>query len=178
MKIYTKSGDSGDTSLAGGKRVRKNDVRVELYGTLDELNAVLGFSAASLGSNCEDLKNEIIKIQSLLFRMGSILADPEQSGQSAADEKDIQHLEDRIDIHTETLDPLKNFILPGGCETAARLHVARTISRRMERRMTAADSLCGRNDAVYMNRLSDYLFTAARTANKRNSYPEIIWKKD
>ncbi|MDH5657415.1 MAG: cob(I)yrinic acid a,c-diamide adenosyltransferase [Spirochaetia bacterium] len=177
MKLYTKTGDKGQTSLAGGKRVMKDSKRVELYGTLDELNAALGFAASSLSDNCEDLKNSLQKIQSLLFEIGSVMADPGQKKLSAVQKSDTAFLEDKIDRYTESLETLTNFILPGGCESASRLHLARTVCRRLERRMVSCRKFTGKEDFIFINRLSDFLFCAARMTNHRNSIPDFVWKK-
>jgi len=177
MKIYTKTGDSGDTSLFGGKRVPKNDARVELYGTLDELNAFIGSSASFMQESLNDIKTDLQEIQSLLFEMGSMFSNPEKNKISAAKSGDILRIEKKIDAYTEELDPLKNFILPGGVPASSMLHAARTVCRRLERMMVAQSSITGDDDLIYINRLSDFLFCAARAANKRNSVPDVIWKK-
>ena len=177
MKIYTKTGDSGDTSLFGGSRVPKNDERVELYGTLDELNAFIGSSASFMEESLNDLKADLQEIQSLLFEMGSMFSNPEKNKISAAESSDISRIEKKIDTYTEELDPIKNFILPGGLPASSMLHAARTVCRRLQRMMVAQKNITGDKDLIYINRLSDFLFCAARVVNKRNSVQDIIWKK-
>ena len=179
MKIYTKTGDTGHTSLAKGGRVLKSDIRVEMYGTCDELNSNLGL-VLSFVDNDEFLKKEINLIQNLLFEIGSELAGfkKEDSSQSAISLKDVEHIEKSIDTLEEKLVPLKSFILPGGSKTASLLHVSRTICRRLERIMVLANS----NDTeiyyqtlIYINRLSDFLFVSARYANSISGINEPLW---
>ena len=179
MKIYTKTGDTGHTSLAKGGRVLKSDIKVEMYGTCDELNSNLGLVLSFL-ENDEFLKIEINLIQNLLFEIGSELAGykKEDSNQSAISLMDIEHIEKSIDTLEEKLVPLKSFILPGGSKTASLLHVSRTICRRLERIMVMANS----NDTdiysqtlIYINRLSDFLFVSARYANSISGINEPLW---
>jgi cob(I)alamin adenosyltransferase len=177
MKLYTGQGDSGMTSLFGGKKVPKSDIRVDLYGILDELNASLGFAVSNLETNCSDLKKDILDIQSLLFEIGTLLADPKKNKISATNKEDIADIEKKIDCYSEELEPLKNFILPGGTSSASALHVARTICRRFERSLVSRKEITGDNDLIYINRLSDFLFCSARITNKRNSVEDILWKK-
>jgi cob(I)alamin adenosyltransferase len=179
VRIYTKTGDSGQTSLFDSTRVSKADARVDAYGEVDELNAHLGSVCAS-GVDA-DLADEIEKIQKELFAVGARLADPrsriaERVTKAAIDEKDIARLERLIDALEKELPPLRRFILPGGSASGALLHQARTVCRRVERRVVALGS-----DAVepivivYLNRLSDLLFVMARAANHRAGMPEIEW---
>jgi cob(I)alamin adenosyltransferase len=178
MKIYTKTGDLGETGLFGGRRVPKHHLRIEAYGTVDETNAVLGLAA----SRCSDpeLSDAILRVQSELFSVGSDLATP-LDVQSAhivrVDESSVQRLENEIDAWEETLPALKNFILPGGNESAATLHVARTICRRAERAVTALAEQEAINPITqrYLNRLSDWLFVLARTVNHRAGSEETDW---
>jgi len=178
MKIYTKTGDLGETGLFGGHRVPKHHLRIEAYGTVDETNAVLGLAA----SRCSDpeLSDAILRVQSELFSVGSDLATP-LDVQSAhivrVDESSVQRLENEIDAWEETLPALKNFILPGGNESAATLHVARTICRRAERAVTALAEQEAINPITqrYLNRLSDWLFVLARTVNHRAGSEETDW---
>ena len=187
MKIYTKAGDSGKTRLIGGAEVQKSDWRIEAYGTLDELNSFLGLALAqNLPSPSSD---RVRKIQSELFNIGSQLA-CQNSVEFAKilqslpqiSNHDIARLENEIDEMTSDLTPLKNFILPGGALAASTLHVARTVCRRAERtvvRLMEAEPpgpLSRELNLVYLNRLSDYLFTLARWVNQKNSTPEILWK--
>ena len=185
MKIYTKTGDSGDTGLFGGTRVSKADPRVAAYGDVDELNACLGFARAALvTADDQELAGMLEQIQRDLFALGARLADPghkiaERVMKAAVTPADIARLEGWIDALESALPPLRRFILAGGSQAGAALHVARTICRRAERAMVAL--LAGDKDAfesdllIYVNRLSDLLFVMARRANQRAGTPEIEW---
>jgi cob(I)alamin adenosyltransferase len=172
MKIYTRTGDAGATSLFGGARVAKNDPRIEAYGTVDELNSFIGVARAAWSESPIDA--ELHLVQSDLFDIGAKLASP---GKPLADVKDsrIEALERGIDEMESELTPLKTFILPGGTPAAAHLHVARTVCRRAERLVVALheDGATLR----YLNRLSDYLFVAARFANARAGVADTPWVK-
>jgi cob(I)alamin adenosyltransferase len=178
MKIYTRTGDAGETSLFGGRRVSKADSRVDAYGEVDELNAWIGLvRAAGLD---HDLDEPLVRIQQDLFALGAQLADPgdtiaDRIAKTALGEDDIGRLEQLIDRLESELPPLRRFILAGGAPAGAALHVARTVCRRAERRMV---SLSPPPDAVlikYVNRLSDLLFVLARVVNRRQDAPEIEW---
>ncbi len=178
MKIYTKTGDLGDTGLFGGRRVPKHNLRIEAYGTVDETNAVLGLAA----TRCTDseLSEAIQRVQSELFSVGADLATPldvQSDYIVRVDEAIIQHLETEIDAWEETLPPLRQFILPGGSEAGAGLHFARTVCRRAERAVVALSQAEELNPTVlrYLNRLSDWLFILARIANQRSGIEETIW---
>jgi cob(I)alamin adenosyltransferase len=182
MKIYTRKGDSGDTSLFGGRRVTKDDVRVEAYGSVDELNSALGRAVASLPQAMEDWRDRLIGIQSDCFTLGAILATP-KSGAAKPEhipelpDARVEQLEDWIDELDEELEPLKAFVLPGGSEAAAALHLARSVCRRAERN---AVTLSGSDEVEpivlkYLNRLSDFLFTLARAANARQGIEDVEW---
>ena len=191
-RIYTRTGDQGETALIGGARAPKSDVRVDLYGTADELNAQLGLVSALLDRpDHEDpaqaaaatrLMGEIAGIQSRLFDLGALLADPDRctalarSGEAVADLAP-DDLEQSIDAMDADLQPLRTFILPGGTPPAATLHVARTVCRRLERRaVEASATIAVPADAVrWLNRLSDWLFTAARWAQHTAGRPDIPW---
>lgn len=180
MKIYTKTGDEGKTSLFGGKRVEKNHTRLEAYGTIDELNSVLGVSLAF----CKDelTKKIIYEVQNSLFRVGSELATPPEVKSKAIvaiSKEEIRNIEKVIDEIELKLNPLKNFILPGGSKSASFLHLARTVCRRAERKIIVLDLEESINPdiIVYINRLSDLLFVLARFANHISSTPEIEWKQ-
>jgi len=186
VKIYTKTGDSGDTGLYGGVRVSKADPRVATYGDVDELNAWLGFARASLGHGGEaaELAGMLEQIQRDLFAVGSRLADPSRKiasrvAKAAVGASEIERLEGWIDALEASLPPLRRFILAGGSPGGAALHVARTTCRRAERAMVAlraADEGAFEADLlVYVNRLSDLLFVMARAANQRAGTPEIEW---
>lgn len=179
MKIYTKTGDKGDTSLFGGQRVPKDALRIEAYGTVDELNSVLGIVRADNKEN--EIDSIIDRIQNDLFVLGADLATPRsQSSKSIKriDAKDSRHLEKTIDQLEEQLKPLKTFILPGGSLVAARLHFARTVCRRAERsavRLSRNEDI-GEGTTIYLNRLSDLLFVLARYANHAAGVSETKWK--
>ena len=181
MKIYTRTGDAGETGLFGGPRVRKDDLRIDAYGTVDELNAFLGLA------RCEPLPAEIAatieRVQHELFAVGAELAtpDPKQHGLAIVGEPHIAALEREIDALDAHLPPLKQFILPGGNRGAALLHVARAVCRRAERQVVALAGTAGANVSPtivkYLNRLSDYLFVAARAANCLAGIAETPWNK-
>ena len=178
MKIYTKGGDSGETGLFGGQRVPKDHLRIRSYGTLDELNAALGCAALYILPQSE-LKTPLFRIQNELFQAGAELATPrgKDPGIALIQEADIDRLESEIDLFESRLQPLRSFILPGGSPAAAHLHLARTISRRAEREtviLHRAEPL--RTEILrYLNRLSDYLFVAARLANHEASIGDVPW---
>lgn len=177
MKIYTKTGDEGETGLFGGGRVPKDDPRVRAYGDVDELNATIGF-AASLDP--DDLAADLLQsIQRALFTIGAELATPDPAKQRRAPigAADVGALEDAIDRHEATLTPLKNFILPGGTPKAAAFHVARTVCRRAERAVVglARDQKINATIVHYLNRLSDLLFVLARAVNAQAGRPDVTW---
>jgi cob(I)alamin adenosyltransferase len=178
MKIYTKTGDAGETGLYGGARVPKDDPRVEAYGTVDELNAALGVAASEAP---DELRTILNGLQTDLLVMGAELAClPEKTdklGLALLDLNDAARLERIIDQVEETLAPLTNFILPGGTVTAARLHQARTICRRAERAVLASRrSTAVRSEiVVVLNRMSDLLFVLARRANAIDGIADIPW---
>jgi cob(I)alamin adenosyltransferase len=179
MKIYTKTGDEGTTALYGGERVAKDALRVQAYGSVDEANAAIGMVRSHL-DNLE-LDEALEKIQNTLFDVGADLATPNDSKYqhniTAIDELDAQQLEKLIDKYEEALQPLKNFILPGGHPAAAALHLARTVTRRAERDITTLAAKEGVNPkvSVYLNRLSDLLFVFARVVNMNNGVSEVRW---
>jgi len=179
MKIYTKTGDNGETSLYGGKRVPKHSHRIEAYGTVDELNAQLGVVRALQPP--QEIDAVLNSIQNQLFVLGADLATPadaQTKNIQRINRNDIQSLEQSIDHFDGQLEPLQSFILPGGSQAGAQLHVARTVCRRAERRVNllsqdeAIDSL----PLIYLNRLADLLFVLARYTNKLEKKPEKIWK--
>jgi len=183
MKIYTRTGDGGETRLSGGGRVPKGHVRVEAYGTVDELNAVLGMCVAAMGD--EKIAAQLELIQQDLFNLGASLATPgSESGEARASipappEKRIQEMERWIDTATEECPDLRAFILPGGTEAAAILHLARTVCRRAERTVERLSRGEGIEAVVlqYLNRLSDLLFALARQVNHRAGVPDVLWDK-
>jgi cob(I)alamin adenosyltransferase len=180
MKIYTRSGDDGSTGLYGGSRVSKSDPRIDCYGTVDELNAAVGLAAVVAAPS---LRGALQQVQSELFVIGSDLATPagvpRPTGLPALPPASIERLEAEIDIAEASLQPLRNFILPGGCEAAARLHLARTICRRAERLLVslAAEQPVDATLLKYLNRLSDWLFVQARWSNHAAGVEDIPWSR-
>jgi cob(I)alamin adenosyltransferase len=178
MKIYTKTGDKGETSLIGGTRVPKFHIRIEAYGTIDELNSYIGLiSCQPIDAHHQQLLKEI---QDRLFTIGSSLAaDPERSKMKIPDllTTDITLLEEEMDRMNEVLPELKHFILPGGNTTVSYCHLARCVCRRAERLTVelAAQSFVDVNITIYLNRLSDYLFVLARKLNADAKTVENIW---
>lgn len=178
MKIYTKTGDDGTTSLFSGGRVAKHHLRVDSYGTVDELNSYLGLArSAEISTHAN---NQLEDIQNHLFRLGADLATPMKAKAEwlvRITVEEIKWLEDAIDSLSQNLPELKNFVLPGGVPVAAHLHVARTICRRAERLVVALQDHEEINEKslIYLNRLSDYLFTLARYENAQNNEPETKW---
>jgi len=179
VKIYTRTGDDGDTGLFDGTRVLKSDPRVAAYGDVDELNAWLGFVRAS--TDDQDLITMLDRIQRDLFGLGARLADPSRRiagrvTKAAVTAEDVARLEQWIDTLESELPPLRNFILAGGSATGAALHVARTVCRRAERSIVALGAEAIEPELlIYANRLSDLLFVMARAANRRSGQPEQEW---
>ncbi len=186
MKIYTRTGDRGETALFGGQRVRKDNVRVDAYGDVDELNSVLGLAGLYVEQAGDaELARHLRDIQADLFTMGANLATPapEDGGRPNAhvpvlNPARVAEMERWIDAADAELEPLKNFVLPGGTESAAMLHLARTVCRRAERRVVTLsyEAHIGQDVIVYLNRLSDLLFTLARLANRRAGTPDVPWE--
>lgn len=180
MKIYTKKGDKGETSLLGGSKVKKDNIRLESYGTVDELNAFIGHIHDQEIS--ENHKTILLKIQNQLFNLGSILSFDGKKSQINLPEitkRNIQMLETEIDKMEEKLAPLKDFILPSGHAISSLCHIARTVCRRAERRVVElqAKEKISSNCLEYLNRLSDYLFVLAREILKEKKCSEITWIK-
>jgi cob(I)alamin adenosyltransferase len=179
VKIYTKTGDRGDTGLFGGPRVRKDDARVEAYGEVDELNAAVGAARALVED--PEIDRQLARIQEELFCVGAELATPHDARAHSAippvDAAWIERLEAAMDAWEGELAPLTRFVLPGGTRTAAALHLARTVCRRAERRVVsvAAEVEVDAQVLAYLNRLSDFLFVAARLANHRAHREEPQW---
>jgi cob(I)alamin adenosyltransferase len=181
MKIYTRTGDEGDTGLFGGGRVTKDDPRVEAYGAVDELNAALGMArSVEMMPRVDEV---LAPVQRDLFAIGALLATPdhdkmrEQLAKARIDDERIAELERAIDAGESELEPLRAFILPGGTPKAAALHVARTVCRRAERRVITLQRTVPLPQLaiIYLNRLSDLLFVLARVANKRAGAGEVTW---
>ncbi|HVX41784.1 MAG TPA: cob(I)yrinic acid a,c-diamide adenosyltransferase [Gemmatimonadaceae bacterium] len=181
MKIYTKTGDAGDTGLFGGGRVPKSHPRVEAYGNVDELNAVLGMVRAV--EPMPRVDEILVPVQRDLFAIGALLATPDLDKmlkhleKARIDESRITELEHAIDDGDAELEPLRSFIVPGGTPKAAALHVARTVCRRAERSVVAlaSETEIPALAVIYLNRLSDLLFTLARVANHRGGAGEVTW---
>ena len=185
LKIYTKTGDRGETGLFGGQRVPKDHARVEAYGDVDELNSVIGIAVAKLHEAGETVLAEALRaVQSDLFTVGANLATPapEDGGRESSfipslPEGRVEELEAWIDAAEGELEPLKSFVLPGGTGAAAYLHLARTVCRRAERRVVSLShqAQVGAEWITYLNRLSDLLFTLARLANRRAGVDDVPW---
>ncbi|NUQ22828.1 MAG: cob(I)yrinic acid a,c-diamide adenosyltransferase [Saprospiraceae bacterium] len=178
MRIYTKTGDKGDTSLFGGKRLPKSHLRIETYGTVDELNSFIGVLRDSTES--EPIRSMLKDIQDRLFTLGANLASDPEKPLATPDilDSDIEALEKAIDEMTEQLPPLKNFILPGGHTTVSFCHVARCVCRRAERLAVALmlEEPVDEQIIRYLNRLSDYLFVLTRQLSKDLGVEEVIWQ--
>lgn len=185
MKIYTRTGDAGQTSLRWGERIAKDALRVEVYGTVDEANAFVGLALSHLHPGCaEELKSMLFRIQRELFDVGADLATPpnkEKGEKPKADASFVAQLEADIDQLDAGLEPLRSFILPGGTGAASALHVARTVTRRAERRLVSLMEQEAVDPVLlkYLNRLSDFLFVAARAVNRSMGASDIKveWKK-
>src|SRR5436190_16131114 len=181
MKIYTKTGDTGETGLFAGGRVRKDDARIEAYGTVDELNAAIGLARSE--PLPLEVEQTLERVQSELFSVGAELAtpEPEKHGTALVGDDQIALLEQAIDRMEGELPPLKQFILPAGSRGAALLHVARGVCRRAERRVVTLanppDLEISPRIIRYLNRLGDYLFVAARFANAEAKQPETKWER-
>ena len=189
MKIYTKKGDDGQTSLGDGQRVAKDSPFTTAYGCLDELNATIGLSRSFLDDS-NDMDAMLARVQRTLFAIGAVLANPKQLASVFAGQKldgimakanirsdEVAWLEEQIDAFEESLTPLKTFILPAGSQVASALHVARTVSRRAERELVSLGSEVQLPALylIYLNRLSDFLFVAARYANHRATIEDTPW---
>ncbi len=183
MSIYTRKGDKGSTSLGSGVRVSKDDVRVEAYGTVDELNAVLGVAGSELVHIKEGYSKYLLEIihqvQDDLFCIGSYLSNPANANLVELLPQRTTVFERYIDEMTEKMPELSNFILPGGGKAGAFLQLARTVSRRAERRLVSLLKKAKINEGVvmYINRLSDLLFTMSRFSNHNEKQSETIWKR-
>ena len=171
-KVYTKTGDKGETSLVGGARVSKASLRVEAYGDVDELNSIIGLARASLQDG--QIDEALSLIQNDLFTLGADLASPSEIEVPRIQTSFIETLEELSDRFLAELEPLKEFILPGGSKAGATLHLARTVARRTERRAVKLSEAENVNElaVVYLNRLSDLLFILARVVNRRGGVPE------
>jgi cob(I)alamin adenosyltransferase len=180
MKIYTKTGDKGETGLFGGERVSKDSLRIAAYGTVDELNAFIGYTITEIKDI--SIKEKLLTIQNYLFTVGSDLATPETEKNSKLNiqrtpESFYKALEKMIDHYDSQLEKLKNFILPGGSKGAALLHICRTVCRRAEREVVALKKTVtiGDNIIIFLNRLSDLFFVLSRFENTVSNHPDTIW---
>lgn len=177
MKLYTKGGDGGETDLRGGRRVPKDDIRIAAYGDLDELNAAIGMAVAGLDD--DTTIGSLRDVQNRLFDLGAALAaDAAKDDDPVVSADDVTKLESWIDAASADVSELKNFILPGGTDAAARLHLARTVCRRAERTLVSLGGMTTipRRAIEYVNRLSDLLFALARLANARASVADVPWR--
>ncbi len=181
-KIYTRSGDNGTTALGSGRRISKADLRVEAYGTVDEANAAIGLARVYTREGDSELDVMLARAQNDLFDLGADLSSPDETrdarGRLTVTDGQVERLESEIDALNQELQPLMSFVLSGGTPAAANLHLARTISRRAERLMVALAALpdepVGAAGLRYINRLSDFLFVAARFANNRGD-ADVLW---
>ncbi len=180
MQIYTRTGDKGKTKLIGGAAVYKDDARVEAYGTIDELNSIIGLARTKI-EEWPELDNDLYKIQHYLFDCGNDFASPANNEKYPyrVDETLSTWLEERIDVFTNQAPPVESFILQGGTELAALLHQARTVCRRAERRAVTfmKEEESNPNALKFVNRLSDYLFAVARVANARQDVPDVLYDR-
>lgn len=175
-RIYTRTGDDGTTGLGTGERVAKDDLRVEAYGTVDELNSCVGVLLAG-GSLPDEVRDCLVRVQHRLFDLGGELCMP---GHRVMGERQVGELESALDAFNASLPPLRDFVLPGGTPAGAACHVARAVCRRAERRTwtLARDADVNEHLLRYLNRLSDLLFVIARVINRQGGGEEPIWRKD
>ncbi len=174
-KIYTRTGDSGTTGLGDGSRVPKDSARIEALGAVDEANSAIGVLLTE--PLADEIRRELVEVQHDLFDLGGELSIP---GYTSIQPQQVTRLEQILDRHNESLEPLKDFILPGGSRAAALCHVARTVCRRAERRVTtlAATEQVSPAAIQYLNRLSDLLFVLARAINRADGCSDVLWRKD
>lgn len=182
MKIYTKTGDDGNTYLLGGERIPKSSLRIEAYGTIDELNSFIGLAVLKVRD--AEVKKLLTKIQNQLFMLGSDLAAPKSDKTKKIKIQRItpkfyREIEKAIDFYSSKLDNLKNFILPGGSESSALLHICRTVCRRAERKAVALNNTVnvGKSIIIFLNRLSDLFFVLSRYENFCAGVADIKWNK-
>jgi len=187
-KIYTKTGDDGETALVGGQRVSKGDIKIEAYGTVDELNAYLGCIRSEVAAALQDTEIAgetfavFLQIQNILFNIGAILASPVDQpyeGRPQVSDEQIRILEEKMDAYQEILAPLTSFVLPGSGRLNSMAHVARTVCRRSERILVrlAEQEAVDENVLKYINRLSDFLFVYARWVSKHLNEEEPLWEQ-
>ncbi len=180
MKIYTKTGDKGETGLFGGERVSKDSLRISAYGTIDELNSFVGYTITEIKD--QSIKDNLLKIQNYLFFIGSDLATPETEKNAKLNiqrtpESFFNGIEKMIDNYDGNLEELRNFILPGGSKSASLLHICRTVCRRAEREVVSLKKSVTINDniIIFLNRLSDLFFVLSRFENKVSNHHDTIW---
>ena len=173
--IYTRTGDKGQTGLFSGIRISKASLRIEAIGTVDELNSVIGFAISNIKNQRSNITKELVEIQRDLFTIGAALANPSQKIDLS---KRIREFENLIDKMTKKLPPLFNFILPGGGKAGSSLHLARTVSRRAERRIVSLSNKekVAEDVLIYINRLSDLFLTMSRFINQKENQKETIWR--
>ncbi len=180
MKIYTRTGDKGKTSVIGG-RVDKDNIRVQAYGTVDEANSFVGQALTQLDeANYADIRQDLIKIQHELFDCGGDLATVKKKGEYKLKQEMITFLEEQIDVYMEETPDLQRFILPGGTKAAATLHIARTVTRRAEREVVSLSKVEENIPPLaqaYLNRLSDYFFAVARVVNYRSNVQDVEYER-
>lgn len=183
MKIYTGRGDHGNTNLIGGGTVRKTDLRVEAYGSIDELNAHVGLLLSMIieewSVSRKDIRESLLRVQHHLFDIGSILADKDNKLNMSFDHSEIEKVEQEIDEMTSKLSEIKYFILPGGSRQASQAHIARTVTRRVERVVLTlhGEEAVPKEILIYLNRLSDYFFILARYMNKLSETEEVFYTR-
>lgn len=183
-KLYTKTGDQGETGLVSGNRTLKSDLRIDLYGELDELNSRIGFSCSLMSAEFKEIIEFLHLVQSAIFDLGSNLAceveNREKFNLPQVSNEFVIEIETEIDKLDSKLLPLKNFILPGGCLAASSIHLCRTNTRSVERKLVHYHQVIGEelpdNSIIFLNRLSDYLFVLSRYVNKKMEIDEIMWK--
>lgn len=174
-KLYTRTGDDGTSGLSGGERVAKNHQRMNAMGSVDELNSIIGLMLCKLED--QTVIDFFVTVQHDLFNIGGEISMP---GYSFIGEEKVSALESQIDLYNQSLKPLKDFILPGGCEAASICHMARATARRAERDLVSLHQIDPVNETTrqYINRLSDLLFVSARIINKQNGHSDVLWKKE
>jgi cob(I)alamin adenosyltransferase len=179
-RVYTRTGDKGETSLVGGVRIKKSDIRLEAYGTVDELSAQLGMLVSMMEAGEE--RQMVVRVQNILFNVCTHLAtDQSQTPlypSARVPEEEVARLEERVDLLMKQLPERQGFILPGGCPAACQAHICRTVCRRAERRIAALAEVAtvGTEVQQYVNRLSDYLFVLAKVINYNAGVSEVVWE--
>lgn len=179
MQLYTKRGDFGNTNLIGGRTVSKDSTRVDSYGTIDELNSLVGYIVSQIGAEDAMIKNELVKLQHDLFDCGTDLSTPHGVREYKVQKDLVDWIEERIDQYAEEAPAIEKFIIPGGDPVAGLLHMARTVTRRAERIIVALSKETTVNPvvAIFINRLSDYFFALARVINHRHGVEEPFYER-